>query len=93
MACMTLPRPEFSRVAGSVEAQFDDVRVVLNRDLEYVGIDAVGQRIWDLLATPRTLDDLVSRLVQEYEVTRETCERDVSGFIEALEHHGLVARR
>lgn len=82
-----------ARVPGVVEAQFDQVRVVLNDDLEYLGLDEVGQRIWDLLEQPATLDALVGTLTEEYDVSTADCTRDVAGFIEALERHHLVTRR
>jgi hypothetical protein len=81
------------RVPGVVEAQFDQVRVVLNDDLEYLGLDEVGQRVWDLLERPTTLEGLVGTLTEEYDVSAEDCGRDVGRFIEALERHHLVTRR
>lgn len=81
------------RVPGVVEAQFDQVRVVLNDDLEYLGLDEVGQRIWDLLEQPATLDGLVGTLTEEYDVSADDCGRDVARFVEALERHRLVTRR
>jgi hypothetical protein len=73
-----------------VEAQFDEIRVVLNEDLAYLGLDEVGQRIWDLIEEPRSLDAVVDTLLEEYDVDRATCERDVSAFVAALEDHKLV---
>ncbi|GAA3828233.1 PqqD family peptide modification chaperone [Nocardioides panacisoli] len=81
-----------SRQPGVVEAQFDDIRVVLNEDLAYLGLDEVGQRVWDLLEEPRSLDGVVGALLEEYDVDRATCERDVAAFVAALEQHKLVTR-
>ncbi|GAB3855641.1 hypothetical protein GCM10028801_11580 [Nocardioides maradonensis] len=82
---------QISRTAGVVEAQFDDVRVLLNDDLEYLGLDEVGQRIWALLEQPQSLDALVGTLTEEYDVSAADCTRDVRAFVEALERHHLVA--
>lgn len=81
---------EISRVPGVVEAQFDEVRVLLNDDLEYLGIDEVGQRIWGMLDRPRTLEEVVATLREEYDVSEADCTRDVTDFVEALAQHGLV---
>ncbi|HWU21089.1 MAG TPA: PqqD family peptide modification chaperone [Nocardioides sp.] len=81
---------EISRTAGVVEAQFDDVRVLLNDDLEYLGLDEVGQRVWSLLEQPRSLEGLVGVLTEEYDVSADDCARDVRAFLEALERHHLV---
>ncbi|GAB4012725.1 PqqD family protein [Nocardioides ultimimeridianus] len=81
---------EISRTEGVVEAQFDDVRVLLNDDLEYLGLDEVGQRIWALLEQPRSLEGLVGVLTDEYDVSEDDCTRDVRAFVEALDRHHLV---
>ena len=81
-----------SRRPGVVEAQFDEIRVVLNDDLAYLGLDEVGQRVWDLLEQPRSLDGVVDALLKEYDVDRATCERDVAAFLATLEQHKLVTR-
>ncbi|HWU22228.1 MAG TPA: PqqD family peptide modification chaperone [Nocardioides sp.] len=81
---------EISRTSGVVEAQFDDVRVLLNDDLEYLGLDEVGQRIWSLLEQPCSLERLVGVLTDEYDVSEPDCTRDVQAFLEALERHHLV---
>lgn len=82
---------EIKRAAGVVEAQFDEVRVLLNDDLDYLGLDEVGQRIWDLLATPQTVPGLVGALTDEYDVAADECARDVASFLEALERFHLVS--
>lgn len=83
---------EISRRPGVVEAQFDQVRVLLNDDLEYLGLDEVGQRIWELLEQPRTVADIVAALVEEYDVSEAECTRDVTEFVASLEGHELVTR-
>ena len=81
-----------ARTSGVVEAQFDEVRVLLNAELEYLGLDEVGQRVWDLLAEPSDLDELVAMLTAEYDVSDAQCRADVARFLDALEKHGLVDR-
>lgn len=87
---MVQPRSAIARSDGVVEAQFDELRVVLNEDLAYLGLNEVGQRIWDLLASPRTLESLVAVLVDEYDVSEADCTRDVSRYVDALADHKLV---
>ena len=87
---MVSPGSTITRTEGVVEAQFDEVRVVLNEDLAYLGLNEVGQRIWDLLESPRTLESLVTTLLDEYDVSEADCTRDVSAYVEALAQHKLV---
>lgn len=87
---MIRPETTIVRSDGLVEAQFDELRVVLNEDLAYLGLNEVGQRIWDLLESPRTLASLVEGLVDEYDVSAADCTRDVAHYVEALAEQKLV---
>jgi hypothetical protein len=90
MATMVRPESTIARSDGVVEVQFDQVRVVLNEELAYLGLNEVGQRIWDLLDRPHTLASLVGALVAEYDVSESDCARDVTAYVEALARHKLV---
>lgn len=90
MAAMVQWGSVVSRAEGVVEAQFDDIRVVLNEELAYLGLDEVGQRIWDLLDSPRTVASVVETLMEEYDVSEAVCTADVTRYVEALAEHKLV---
>lgn len=87
---MIAPGSTIARADGVVEAQFDELRVVLNEDLAYLGLNEVGQRIWDLIESPQTLASLVEVLTDEYDVSEADCTRDVTKYVEALVEHKLV---
>ncbi|MCA9572069.1 MAG: PqqD family protein [Myxococcales bacterium] len=55
----------------------------------YFGLDRVGAEVWSLLEG-RTLDELVERLVAEYDVEPDRCRADVLELLEALEAKRLV---
>lgn len=59
----------------------------------YVGMNPVGARIWELIETPRDLDDLCNQLLAEFEVDEAACRRDVTAFADKLCHHGLASER
>jgi len=50
----------------------------------YFGLDAVGARIWELLAEGRTLGETCDAIVAEYEVRREDAERDLRALVADL---------
>lgn len=56
----------------------------------YYGIDAVGTRIWEYLASPITIPDLVERLEEQYEVETQRCARDVADLIEQLAARKMI---
>ena len=56
----------------------------------YFGLDSVGTRVWELLATPTAVEELVSRLSLEYDVSRSQLEGDVDAFVRKLIASGLA---
>jgi hypothetical protein len=57
------------------------------------GLNGVGTRIWELLAEPRSVDNLCEQLAGEYEVEPDACRRDVLVYLEALRAEGLVSEQ
>ncbi len=52
------------------------------------GLNSVGSRVWELIDGRRSVDEIVSQIVGEFEVTAEVASRDVGTFVaELLEKH------
>jgi hypothetical protein len=58
---------------------------------QYFAITGVGSRVFELLGEDRTLDDLVTTIVAEYEVDEATARRDVQTFVDRLHQAQLLA--
>ena len=56
----------------------------------YYSLNPVGTRIWELLQQPRTIDELVAAVLNEFEVSSERCLDDVCELVEALRARTLV---
>jgi hypothetical protein len=56
----------------------------------YFGLDAVGNRVWELLETPRSVGDLCSALTGEFVVDAASCQRDVLAFLQQLADADLL---
>ena len=77
--------------ADQLSTRLGDEIVILGlRDSVYYGLSDVGARIWDLIQTRRTLGEIVSVLVDEYDVSREEAAAGVDQLIKELETRGLV---
>ncbi len=64
-------------------------------DLEkgnYYGLNRVGARIWALLEQPASVRSLCDRLLAEYEVEPDECERTVTAFVRDLLDRGVLVR-
>lgn len=85
------PTSRLVRAEDALSAPVDDELVLLAPALEeYVGLDAIGRRIWDLLEEPRTVEELCGLLATEYEATAEQIAADVAPFLDELSEGGLV---
>jgi len=56
----------------------------------YFGLDTVGARMWELLALGTTEEEIVERLLAEYEAPPEQIRDDVREFLQLLTSRGLV---
>jgi len=74
-----------------VSTALGDETVILGMvDGVYYGLDAVGTRVWALLATPRRVSQVVGAITDEFDVTPEQCERDVLTLLDELAKRRLV---
>ena len=79
------------RGEGLTGHEIDGEILLLQPESEtFFGLDEVGASIWEFLRVPRTVDQLCSLLVEEYEVDFQTCRDDIIPFLEKLCESGLV---
>ena len=65
--------------------------VLMNTDSgDYLGLNEVGTRIWDLLSAPQSIDELVAALLNEYNVTDEQCRAEGNSFISRMQEKGML---
>ncbi len=56
----------------------------------YYGLDPVGSRFWELLIEQGSLRAVFERMVEEYDATAQTLERDLLRLAETLAAKGLI---
>ncbi|WP_309499254.1 PqqD family protein [Sulfurovum sp.] len=78
--------------ADTVFAQeVDGEMVLLDMESEnYFGIDEVGTAIWKAMQEKETLKEVFDVLLEQYEVTEEVLEGDLSDFLDKLLENELV---
>lgn len=57
----------------------------------HIGLNRVGARIWEILETPRSVDEICEILVRRFEVAPDVCRTEVESFLAELEKHGAIA--
>lgn len=92
MACPDLhPSSIINRAEGLVSTTIDDEIVILSIESGmYYGIDCIGSRIWDLIKTPTPLSVIIETLMEEFDVSRPTCEKDVFAFLTELQQEKVI---
>ena len=58
---------------------------------DYLGINAVGTHIWNLLAGSKSVQELVADLTSSFEVTESQCHTEVENFLSDLEKRKMVS--
>lgn len=80
------------RATQLMTAAVDDDLVIMDpRSDCYTALDAIGRRIWDLLAQPMTVADLCECLAAEYAGEPPTIADDVMAFLGEMAQDELIA--
>ena len=59
----------------------------------YFSLNRLGSRIWELIQEPRSVGEIRDRILEEFDVDSDRCERDILSLLEKLEAKGLVEFR
>lgn len=58
---------------------------------KYFLIKGVGNDIWDMIQEEITVGDIISKLLAEYDVSEEECEKSVMEFLGKLKEMDFIA--
>ena len=80
-----------SRSSELVCSDIDGEVVMMSIDNgKYYGLDLVGSRIWEVLEKAMPVSGLIDQMLLEFEVERETCEKDVMYFLQKLDDDNML---
>lgn len=57
---------------------------------KYFSANPVGNSIWNIIEVATSVNDIVQRLLEQYDVTQEECESDVLEFLGDMEKKNLI---
>lgn len=81
-----------SRLEGFLKASVGDNLVLLDMDQGvYVGLDAIGARIWDRIETPAVVSDICEELARDYAAEAAVIQADVLKFLNQLFDQKMIA--
>jgi len=67
----------------------DTVILDVNAGL-YFSLDNVGAMVWQLIQQPRTVKDVRQAILDEFEVSADVCERDLTALLRDLAERRLI---
>lgn len=70
----------------------DEYVIMGLRNSKYYGLKTTGSYIWELLAAPISQDDIVTALLDTYDVSPEQCRQDVAAFLKHLADEALITK-
>jgi hypothetical protein len=80
-----------SVAADQVSCELEGEAAILNlKSGAYHGLDPIGATVWNLLANPIAVHQIVDAMIAQYEVTRPRCERDLLALLVKLDQRGLI---
>ncbi|KAF5049244.1 Coenzyme PQQ synthesis protein D [anaerobic digester metagenome] len=56
----------------------------------YYGLNEMGAIIWEYIQKPITLQEIVDKILADYEVDEETCYVDLVELVEEMLNNGLI---
>ncbi len=83
--------PKWQAAKDLLSSKIDDEVIIMGLQTDkYYGLDAIASRIWELLEEPRSLDELVSLLREEYEVEEDVCREETLALLQDLSSQKLI---
>lgn len=89
----TAPRvaPAYTVAEGILVRNVGTESVILNlRSETYLGLNATGSRMWEVLTESASVEAAYQKLCTEYDIVPTTLWRDMQDFIETLVAYGLL---
>lgn len=75
--------------ALATQVDGDIMMLVLSTGM-YHSLSGVAARIWEVLESPSTVDEVAAHIAGEYGVALEQCRADTQSFLDDLSRAGLV---
>ena len=77
-----------------ISARVGDEIVMMSAEMgEYIGLNAVGVAIWDLIDAPKSVEEIERALLAEFDVSEETCRVEVQAFLAELAERKAIELR
>lgn len=89
---MVSPTSKFCACSHVILSALSEEGVLLDTEHErFYNINEVGTRIWQLLSeSPKSIDDIIETITQEYDISSEQAYEPISQFIDEIASRDLI---
>jgi len=79
------------RKEGMISSNIDGEAVMMSvENGKYYGLNELGTAIWELTENDISFEEIINKLMEDYEVEHKDCLRDVSEFLNDIHTKGLI---
>jgi len=76
---------------GNIISDMDGETVMMSIDNgKYYNLGTIGGYIWEMIKTPSSIDKLISKLTNEFDIENSECQKEVIPFLEQLLNEKLI---
>ncbi len=80
------------RSQNVMSSPVDDELVMMHLESnQYVGLNPMGRRIWEMIESPVAVQAICQQLITEFDVEMAVCEKEVLAFLSTLRQSWLLA--
>lgn len=80
-----------SQCEGNIVSNMGEEKVMLSvQNGKYYNLGEIGGEIWDLIESPKSVNEVISSLINVYDVSQAECEEQVLAFLEHLNNEKLI---
>ena len=84
---------KYCRSTQIIDGELDNNQIMMHLEQgKYFGLNPVGKRIWELIETPKSLQEITKVLMLEFDVTEEICTNEVIAFLDKTIKHDVVVK-
>jgi hypothetical protein len=81
----------YSRSAKACSAELDGTACLFDPSTaEYLNLNSSGSATWNAISVPKTIEDIISELLDQFEVESDQCMKETVNFLEEAENKGLI---
>ncbi|MFN8579069.1 MAG: lasso peptide biosynthesis PqqD family chaperone [Candidatus Sericytochromatia bacterium] len=74
-----------------VASELDDGLVMMSlENSSYYGLDPIGKRVWEILEEKTSVENLISKLIEEYDISKDECQKDILELLNSFAKENLI---